>query len=68
MANEAKAPLPNDVSRCLDDGCPQHETCRRWLDRDTGEGEWVCQCASLYPYDQPLGEPCPLYIPSEGDH
>jgi len=54
--------LQNDVCRCHDDGCPQHETCKRWLERKSGSGDHVVHSASLYPYDIALGEPCPHYI------
>ena len=53
--------LPFDICRCHDDGCPEHETCLRWLLRED-KGDRVVHCGSLYPYDQPLGEKCPAKI------
>ena len=28
--------LWGDISRCHDDSCPERETCKRWVFRDTG--------------------------------
>ena len=50
--------LAADVCRCWDDGCGEHERCLRWLDRRAGTNH----CKSLFPYDIPLGDPCPLRI------
>ena len=54
--------LPNDVCRCHDKGCPKHETCLRWLARNSGTGEWVSHSGSLYPYDRSLDQECPMYV------
>lgn len=55
--------LPNDFCRCHDDGCPQHETCLRWVDRNYGRPDHSYpHSPSLFPYDIPLGSPCPMQI------
>ena len=58
--------IPADFTRCLDDGCPERHECLRWLERETAGGpSWATHCPSLFPYDVPLGKPCPMRIPPE---
>lgn len=55
--------LADDECRCHDDGCPQHEQCLRWVDRNYGtNNKLYSHSPSLFPYDQPLGTWCPLRI------
>lgn len=55
--------LLNDECRCHDAGCPERMSCLRWLARDTApDRSLVCNSPSLFPYDIPLGNPCPLRI------
>ena len=56
--------LNDDICRCHDDGCPDHWRCLRWKQRNIG-GPRLSQCKSLFPYDIPLSEPCPMRIPTE---
>lgn len=56
--------LPYDICRCHDAGCPQRESCLRWLCR-TDEGDHIVQSPSLFPYGIPLGSPCPNRIRAE---
>ena len=53
--------LPNDVCRCHDDGCSEREQCLRYLQRNN-VGERTPYCPSLFPYDIPIGNPCPNKI------
>ena len=58
--------LMNDECRCHDAGCPERMSCLRWLARDTApDRSLVCNSPSLFPYDIPLGAPCPLRIAAE---
>jgi hypothetical protein len=50
------------VCRCWDAGCSEKEDCQRWLARRTG----LDHCGSLKPYDEPIGDACPLRIPRDG--
>lgn len=59
-------PLLNDECRCHDDGCPQHENCLRWIERNAG-GSHVEHAQSLFPYDVPLGGECNSMIPKEAE-
>jgi hypothetical protein len=59
--NNNRRNLPNDVCRCLDEGCSVKNQCLRYLQRDTG-GERTPYCPSLFPYDLPIGDPCPHQI------
>lgn len=53
--------LSDDKIRCRDNGCSERGQCLRWLCRDSGT-----DCLpSLFPYDIPLSEPCPLRIPPD---
>lgn len=54
----------NDMARCHDDGCKEHEQCQRWLDRINPHWR-VVHMARLFPYDIPLLDPCPCRIPQE---
>ena len=55
--------LSNDVCRCWDGGCSERSDCLRWLARlDPGVTN---HCASLKPYDEPIGDPCTLRIPAQ---
>ena len=54
-------PLPNDISRCHDSGCNEKEECARWIER-TAKGDTVAHTHSLFPYDIPLGDKCPMRI------
>lgn len=56
--------LRDDICRCHDDGCEDHEQCLRWTQRLVG-GVNLTHCGSLFPYDRPLSEPCPNQIPTE---
>ena len=56
--------LKDDICRCHDDGCKEHERCMRWTQRNTG-GPNLTHCESMFPYDIPLSEPCPNRIPTE---
>lgn len=38
--------LPDDVCRCHDDGCPEREECKRYLQRNNG-GVHVVHAATL---------------------
>ena len=58
----SRGPLTDDICRCHDGGCPERESCLRWIDRHEG-GPRVVAAGSLYPYDQPLGQPCTNHIP-----
>ena len=56
--------LPNDICRCMDDGCSERTQCLRWLHRHRSYNNgMVSMCQSLFPYDIPLSDPCPLRIP-----
>ncbi|MFA5377668.1 MAG: hypothetical protein WC455_18100 [Dehalococcoidia bacterium] len=55
--------LHDYVCRCHDAGCPQHETCLRWLDRKGGQS--ATHNPSMFPYEIPLGSPCPFRIAVE---
>jgi hypothetical protein len=59
--------LPYDICRCHNAGCPERETCLRWLDRriETKNGEWTVHSGSLYPSNLPPGSPCPKRIVPE---
>jgi hypothetical protein len=52
-------PLPDNISRCHDSGCNEKEECVRWIER-TAKGDSVVHSVSLFPYDIPLGDKCPL--------
>ena len=52
-----------DICRCHDSGCSERELCLRWLCRAAG----TQHLQSLYPYDQPLCEPCPNRIAPQAD-
>ena len=58
--------LKGDICRCHDDGCPEKDSCARYVFRNTGHDQ-TPHAASLFPYDQPLGEPCPYRIEIEKD-
>lgn len=59
--------LLDDECRCHDSGCPQRETCLRWLDREYGDHRRMyTHSPSLFPYDIPLGSPCPMRIEVHG--
>jgi hypothetical protein len=53
--------MTNDICRCHDDGCSEREQCLRWLLRDDYSGE-APHMPSLFPYDLPIGDPCPRQI------
>lgn len=57
-------PLPNDISRCHDAGCEEKEECVRWIERET-IGDSVVHSVSLFPYDIPLGDKCPMRIKND---
>ena len=60
--------LPDDVCRCLDAGCPEKDTCLRWTMRLGGKpARMYPYSPSLFPYDIPLGSPCPMRIAVEPD-
>ena len=53
--------LLTDETRCHDAGCPERERCARYLERHTG-GVHV---ASLFPFDEPIFDPCAWRIEPE---
>ena len=53
--------LPTDITRCLDDFCPERERCERWLQRGSPPS-LENSLASLFPYNIALDEPCPYRI------
>jgi len=53
--------LPSDPYRCHDSGCPERETCLRWIERKEPIDNQN-QMASLFPYDIPIGDPCPMKL------
>ena len=57
--------LPDGATRCHDSGCGEHRACLRWIDRDNPAAK--SHMASLFPYDVPLGVPCPMRIAPAGD-
>ena len=56
--------LSHDICRCHDDGCPEKDTCARYVFRNEGQ-KHTPHMVSLFPYDLPLSEPCPLKIELE---
>jgi hypothetical protein len=56
--------LANDICRCHDDGCRDALRCARFTERMYGNPQ-TPRCVSLFPYDVPLGDPCPMLIPSD---
>lgn len=55
--------LHADDCRCHDAGCPERETCLRWLDRARGDHRrHGTHSPRLFPHDVPLGTPCPMWI------
>lgn len=53
--------LTNDICRCHDSGCPERESCLRFIER-LNAGERTPHAASMFPFDIPLGEKCPNKI------
>lgn len=47
----------NDICRCLNEECPERETCLRWIEREPGE---VHSCLNLWG-----DEPCESKIEAE---
>lgn len=58
--------LPNDYCRCHDDGCTHRKICARYLERNSGV-DCTSHCASLFPYDISLSDPCPAFIEVKND-
>ena len=55
--------LRADECRCHDAGCPERETCLRWVDREYGDPREVYpHSPSLKSYERPLSDPCDLRI------
>lgn len=52
--------LTNDICRCYDRECPEHEQCARWLERETGT-----QHALTLRAEEPGDEGCMLRIPPQ---
>lgn len=53
-----------DVCRCHDAACPQHESCRRWLERDKPPAAVRLVHASSLRDPELLGF-CAAYIPAQ---
>jgi len=58
--------MRDDICRCHDSGCDEHENCQRWINRND-KGDNIAHSPSLFPYDIPLSSECPLRIPKESD-
>ena len=43
-----RSTLPNDVCRCHDEDCADRDGCRRYTERNKGDGERIPHCESLY--------------------
>ena len=52
--------LHNDICRCYDHECPEHEQCARWLERETGT-----QHALTLRAEEPDDDGCRLRIPPQ---
>jgi hypothetical protein len=49
--------------RCADRGCPQRETCLRFIDIDRQSTPYsVAGSLREYAHDQSIGAPCPWYL------
>ena len=51
--------LKDDICRCHDDDCKEHERCLRWTQRCTGSDRMVHSESLRH------GDPCPMRIPTE---
>ena len=53
--------LASDMCRCHDSGCSDANNCLRFI-RRKDDGPNIVHAASLFPYDIPIGDPCPMLI------
>lgn len=47
--------------RCHDSGCPEHANCELWLRRKDADAN-IEHMPSMFPFDIPLGDPCPHQV------
>lgn len=55
--------MSRNFAKCYDNGCPERETCLRWIHRNE---ENMSSRFSMFPYDLDIGCKCPNIIKKEG--